>query len=116
MNIKKSVLLSGLLPVLFLAACGPSTFIVTKDGYAGYFGRDQAFLRTLLCVRGDLEAVLASAVLPEEIKSDFRRYVCSEERSYDKVLSLYLFLTPDEKKSLKSAFEKQGYEINNVHC
>jgi len=106
------------LPCLALvAACaGPSTFLLGKNGDYEYFGKDRPYLRKLLCKQGELEAVLSSAALPADRKKDFQRYICSDERSYDKVISLYLFLSPEEKRSLKKAFEQQGYEVNRMPC
>ncbi len=102
--------------VVLLAGCGPSTFLIDKAGTSAYFGRNNQYLNKKLCTSGELRLILADADLPREIESDFYRYTCSEERSYDKVISLYLVLTPVEKMQLKRAFEKHGYEVNRLHC
>jgi len=102
--------------VVLLAGCGPSTFLIDKAGTSAYFGRNNQYLNKKLCTSDELRLILADADLPGEIESDFYRYTCSEERSYDKVISLYLVLTPAEKLQLKRAFEKHGYEVNRLHC
>lgn len=102
--------------VLLFAGCGPSTFLIDKAGNSAYFGRNNQFLNKKLCTTDELRLILADADLPREMESDFYRYSCSAERSYDKVISLYLVLTPVEKLQLKRAFEKHGYEVNRLHC
>jgi hypothetical protein len=99
-----------------LSGCGPSTFLINKAGTSAYFGRNSQYLNKMLCRKDELRLILADADLPREMESDLYRYNCSEERSYDKVISLYLFLTPAEKMRLKRAFEKHGYEVNRLHC
>ena len=105
-----------LLCAFLFAGCGPSTFRLDKDGTSGYFGSDRPPLRTMLCDRGDLKIVLDRAELPEDVRNDFIRHVCSDQRSFESTKSLYLFLAPDEKIRLKKAFEKQGYKINHIDC
>lgn len=102
--------------MLMLSGCAPSTFIISKDGRAYYFGRESDELRKMLCDSGDLERILSETIMPEHLKAAFLRYNCSEERSEKKVISTYLFLTPEERKALKSAFIRHGYVINYVPC
>jgi hypothetical protein len=102
--------------IVLLAGCGPSTFLINKAGNSAYFGRNNQFLNKKLCTSGELRLILADADLPRQMESDFYRYACSEESSYEKVISLYLILTPVEKMQLKRAFEKHGYEVNRLHC
>jgi hypothetical protein len=102
--------------MVLLAGCGPSTFLIDKAGTSAYFGSKSPFLHKMLCTRDELRLILADADLPREMEGDFYRYTCSEERSYEKVISLYLILTPVEKMRLKRSFEKYGYEVNHLHC
>jgi len=101
---------------LFLGGCGPATFILNKDGVAAYFGRENGFLHTLLCDRGDLKQVLSETSIPANIQNDLYRYNCTAERSADKIISLYLYLSPEEKLELKHAFTKHDYRINYMSC
>ena len=105
-----------LLAVLFFAGCATTTFIVSKDGRAYYLGTKSNALYNMLCRSGDLEHALAETSVPDDLKKDFYRYNCSEERSREKVISLYTFFTPVEKEELKSAFRRHGYDINYVPC
>ncbi len=102
--------------LLLLSGCAPSTFIVSNGIRAYYFGSESRGAYKMLCESGDLEKVLRDAELPEEIKKDVFEYVCTESRSNKKVISLYTFLTPEEKKSLKRAFVRHNYTINSVPC
>lgn len=102
--------------VFLLSGCAPSTFIVSNGIRAYYFGSESRGAFRMLCETGDLITVLNNAELPEEIKKDLYEYACTEQQSNEKVISLYTFLTPEEKKSLKQAFVRQGYTINSVPC
>jgi hypothetical protein len=108
--------IAAILCVVLLAGCRPATFLIDRQGSSSYFGRNSPYLQRLLCTKGDLMLILADADLPAGLASNFYRYTCSEEKSYEKVISLYLFLTPEEKKRLKKAFEKHGYAVNHLHC
>ncbi len=112
----KIVLIFSALLLLLLAGCAPSTFIVNNGVRAYYFGSESKGAYKMLCESGDLQKVLRDAELPDEIKEDFFEYACSEGRSNAKVISLYTFLTPTEKKSLKRAFVRHRYTVNSVPC
>jgi hypothetical protein len=101
---------------LAAAACAPTTFVVSKDGYSTYFGRMNTGLSKRLCTSGDLQRVLSAAAIAPIAKDGFYRHVCTEEYSWDTVLSIYQFLSPEEKKELMRAFAKYGYEVNLVRC
>ena len=107
---------AGLLAALLVAGCATTTFMISKDGRSYYLGRKSAVLHEMLCASGDLRRILAGTSMPEELKEEFYRYNCTEEISKEKVVSVYAFLTPEEKKDLKSAFRRHGYDINAVHC
>ncbi|MBI5141776.1 MAG: hypothetical protein HZA20_06235 [Nitrospirae bacterium] len=102
--------------MVMLASCGPSTFIVSRDSSSYYFGSESQSLKRMICDTGDLERVLRDAEIPEHLKSDFNEYVCTEKRSREKVIALYAFLSPEEKRSLKRAFSMRGYMVNHVAC
>lgn len=102
--------------VFLLSGCAPSTFIVNNGIRAYYFGSESKGAYKMLCESGDFKKVLRDAELHEEIKEDFYEYVCTEHRSNQKVISLYTFLTPEEKKSLKRVFVRHNYTINSVPC
>lgn len=102
---------------LLISGCTPATFLIQKgNSMAYYFGTESRGAYKLLCESGDLKKVLRDAELPEDIKNDFYEYTCTESRSKEKVFSLYTFLTPEEKKSLKQAFVRHNYTINSVPC
>ncbi|MGC2063309.1 MAG: hypothetical protein WA610_10030 [Thermodesulfovibrionales bacterium] len=109
-------LIIAVLTLGLLAACGPTTFIISKDNRAYYLGRKSENLHTMLCKSGDLELILSETIMPDDLKKELYRFNCTEERSKEKVLSLYLFLTPEEKEDFKSVFRRHGYTINYVPC
>lgn len=112
----KRILLFTLLLSFLLAGCAPSTFIFNNGRRAYYFGSESKGAYKLLCESGDLKKILRDAELSEEIKKDFYEYACSEHRSNERVISLYTFLTPEEKKSLMKSFARHHYKINAVAC
>jgi hypothetical protein len=107
---------AGLVAAVLLAGCGPTTFIISKDGRAYYLGRKSQGLHDMICRSGDLKRVLDETSIPEDLRQEFYRYNCTQEHSKEKVVSLYLFLSPEEKEELKSAFRRHGYTINFVPC
>ncbi|MBI4684928.1 MAG: hypothetical protein HY755_06990 [Nitrospirae bacterium] len=102
--------------ILAASGCGPSTFIVSKEGRAFYFGRESNSIDRILCKTGDLEQILAETNMPDELKKDFYLYSCTAQRSREKIISFYQFLTPDEREDLKRAFRRYDYVINYVPC
>ncbi len=105
-----------ILVLALLAGCGPTTFVVSKDGYSTYFGRKNTGLSRRICSSGDLQNILRSANIPPIAKDGFYRHTCTDEYDWDKVVSIYQFLSPDEKKELMRAFSRFGYEVNLVRC
>lgn len=112
----KRILLFTLLLSFLLAGCAPSTFIFNNGKRSYYFGSESKGAYKMLCESGELKKILRDAELSEEIKKDFYEYACSEQRSNERVISLYTFLTPDEKKQLKKAFTRHHYKVNAVAC
>jgi hypothetical protein len=96
--------------------CGTTTFLVGKDGSYTFFGRKNTDLARNLCTSGELRTILDDAVIPAIARDGFFRYNCTPEYSRDMVLSIYAFMTPDEKRELWRAFARRGYEVNLVHC
>lgn len=115
MKLLPRLLVAGMALILF-AGCGPTTFIISKGNRAYYLGRQSESLDTLLCKSGDLEHILSETIMPDDLKKELYRFNCTEERSKEKVISLYLFLTPEEKEDFKSVFRRYDYTINYVPC
>ncbi|MDA8171455.1 MAG: hypothetical protein M0Z48_06460 [Nitrospiraceae bacterium] len=116
MSVKKGFLLVALLlTAVFLLGCSTDRFIVRKNGRAYYFASKSKGLYKMLCASGDFKRVLESSMVPPDMKKDLYRYNCVEP-SADKVQALYVSLTPEQRKSIRSAFIAQGYEINYFPC
>ncbi|MDA8084122.1 MAG: hypothetical protein M0024_10745 [Nitrospiraceae bacterium] len=109
------ILVVCMLAVVF-AGCGPTTFIISKGTRAYYLGRKSDSLYEMLCRSGDLEQILSETTMPDNLKKDLYRYTCTEERSKEKVVALYNFLSPEEKKNFQDAFRRHDYTINYVPC
>ena len=105
-----------LVTAIFLVGCTATTFIISKDNRAYYLGRKSDRLYEMICRSGDLEAVLSETSMPDDLKKDLYRYNCTDERSKERVVALYNYLSPDEKEELKTAFRRHGYTINYVPC
>ena len=101
--------------VLAATSC-TSTFRVSKDGKGYFLGSNSNAIYTMLCESGDLEKIISDAKVSREKQDDLYKYNCSKERSSAKVKQIYGLLTPDERKSLRIAFKKNGYDINAMTC
>jgi len=100
---------------LVVGAC-TDTFLLGK-GRSGYFyGSNSKAMYDMLCTSGDLEKVLLATQLSKEMKDTIYKYNCSDERSGEKVKQLYTSMTVQERKDIKQAFRKNGYEINHILC
>lgn len=107
------MILSGMM--LILAAC-TDTFLVYKDGQGYFLEGDSQAKYDMLCVSGDMDKILADTHLDAVTKDNLNKYNCSEERSPEKVKQLFASLTVAQRKDIKSAFRKNGYEINKLAC
>jgi len=107
------MILAGI--TLVLSAC-TSTFLVYKDGRGYFVGGDSKAKYDMLCASGDLDKILADTHLDAATKDSLNKYNCSEERSSEKVKQLYASFTVEQRKDIKGAFRKNGYEINKFAC
>jgi hypothetical protein len=100
----------------FLQACA-STFLAYKDGHGYFVGNRSDSAYKMFCESGDLKKILADTTkLGQDITSDLYRYNCGAEQSREKVKLIYAAMTPEQRKDLKLAFKRNGYEINYLHC
>ena len=99
-----------------LSGCGPTTFLVGKNGSYTFFGRLNTDLGRTLCSSGELRAILDEAQVPPIAKDGLYRHTCTAEYDREMVLSIYTFLMPGEKQELMRSFARHGYEVNLVHC
>lgn len=100
---------------LVTGACS-STFLVYKNGQGYYLGSDSQASFDLLCTSGEMERVLLATSLSKEKKDSLYQYTCSAERSGDKIKQIYASMTAGERKDIRHAFRKNGYEINHMLC
>lgn len=114
MNKRVSVALATIM--IFTGAC-TSTFLVSKDGKGYFLGSSSGAIYNLLCESGDLKRVLSdTTTLHEQMRDDLYRYNCTNERSGEKVKQIYAAMTPEQRKDLRTAFTKNGYDINYLPC
>lgn len=103
--------------LLIIAVVGcSSTFLVSKDGKGYFLGSRSDAIYRMLCDSGDLKKVLSDTRLAEEMKDDLYRYSCSTERSGDRIKKIYAAMTMEQRKELRGAFTKNGYDINYLPC
>ena len=96
--------------------CSPNRFIVYKHGQAYYFATKREGLYDMLCKTGDFKKVLAAApTIPPATSKGLYYYNCVKPDA-NKVQSLFVSLTPDQRKNLLDAFMNEGYEINFWPC
>lgn len=100
---------------VLLCAC-TSTFNVQKNGNAYFFGSKEEGFYKMFCESGDLSKILEATSLPREVKEPLYKWNCAPERSVEMVKKIYVSLTPEQRKDLRLAFKKYGYEINAMRC
>ncbi len=99
-----------------LAGCSANRFIVYKNGNAYYFASRSEGLKKMLCASGDFKKVLVAAPsIPAATSRDLYYYTC-EKSNPNKVQTLFISLTPDQRKTLLNAFMAEGYDINFWPC
>lgn len=100
---------------LFTGACA-DTFLVYKDGRAYFLEGNSKAKQEMLCASGDINKILADTHLDAATKESLFKYNCSKERSTENIRQLYLSMTAEQRKDIKTAFRKNGYEINKMAC
>ena len=100
----------------FVTGACTDTFLMGKGRTGYFFGTNNNAKYSMLCTSGDLEKVLLVSHLSQERKDTIYKYNCSAERSGAKVKQLYASMTVEERKDIKNAFRKNGYEINHILC
>ncbi len=97
---------------LILCACS-DTFLVYKKGHGYFLGSDSTGKYQLLCESGDMEKVLEDTHLSKETKDSLYKFNCSAERSGAKIEQIYASMTVEQRKDIRNAFIKNGYEVNH---
>lgn len=100
---------------LATGAC-TSSFLVYKDGKGYFVGSESKTKYEMLCASGDLDKILAATHLEADMKDSLYKYNCSTERSSEEVGKIFASMTVEQRKDIKSAFRKNGYEINKMAC
>jgi len=112
---KKGFLIAIIISAGVAVSC-TSTFRVSKDGKGYFLGSGAKDMYKWLCESGDLVKILGDARLDQERKDSFYKYNCSAEKSTSRVKQLFTAMSPEERKSLRTAFRKNGYDINAMTC
>ena len=105
--------------MLITSACSAPMFLVSKKGNEkkGHFlGKKSNVMYEMLCESGDLLKVLETTHLNKEMKESFYQSNCAVDRSFAKVKQLYKSMTSKQRKDIRTAFKKNGYEINSGGC
>ena len=98
-----------------ISAC-TDTFLVSKDGKGYFVGSKSKNLHRMLCDSGDLKNIIADTHLSQDLKADLYRYNCTPEKSGKKVREMYVAMSPVQRKDLRTAFRRNGYDINYMPC
>ena len=102
--------------VLVAGACTPVFMVGKGEKRGGFLGSNSKAMYDMLCASGDLVKVLEATHLNKEMKDTIYQYNCSAERSSDKLKQLFVSMTPEQRKDVRTAFKKQGYSINGGAC
>ncbi len=101
--------------ILLLSGCS-STFLASRDGRGYYLGSTSEAAYDMFCRSGDLLRILEDVRLPDDLEKSLYENSCGEMRSGERVRELYTRMTPEERKELRMAFKRQGYDINYLPC
>ena len=112
MRIRSLAMIAALLG---LFGCS-STFLASKDGKGYYIGSGSDAAYRMFCQSGDMLKILNDTKLPQETRDGLYRATCSEERSGARVKDLYGQMSPEQRKDLRQAFRRNGYDINYLPC
>lgn len=101
--------------LLGLVGCS-STFLASKDGKGYYVGSGSDAAYRMFCLSGDLRKILHDTTLPQETRDGLYSATCGTERSGVRVKELYGNMSPEQRKELRQAFRRNGYDINYLPC
>ena len=117
MKTRLFITLTGITAIVLLTgACGSVPLIGKADDERRGRRPGTKAAYEMLCTSGDLVKVLEDTHFSKEMKEAFYQSNCSAERSYDKVKKLFISMTPEQRKDIRTAFKKNGYEINGGSC
>jgi acetyl/propionyl-CoA carboxylase alpha subunit len=60
-----------------------------------------------------MEKILADTHLNKEMKDSLYASNCSAGRSREKIIEIYESMTAEQRKDIRTAFTKNGYEVNH---
>jgi hypothetical protein len=116
MNRKRIPLTMTLIALLALQACA-STFVASKEGKGYYVGNSSNAAYRMFCESGDMQKILAATTtLGQDKKDDLYGSNCGQDRSNGRVREVYASMTPEQRRDLRQAFKKSGYDINAMRC
>lgn len=112
MNIFRTIIVA----IALIAAGCASTFVASKDGKGYHLGSSSNAAYEMFCQSGDLQRILSGTTFDEQLKKSLYQYNCGPERSSSKVKEVFSSMTPAQRKELRQAFKKNGYDINIMRC
>ena len=116
MNRKRLPLTLALVASIALQACA-STFVASKDGKGYYVGNSSNAAYRMFCESGDMQRILAATTtIGQDKKNDLYSSNCGPDRSNEKVRNIYTSMTAEQRRDLRQAFKKNGYDINAMRC
>jgi len=99
-----------------LQACA-STFVASKNGKGYYVGNSSNAAYRMFCESGDMQRILAATTtIGQDRKNDLYSANCGPDRSNEKVGKIYASMTAEQRRDLRQAFKKNGYDINAMRC
>ena len=116
MNNKRILLTGALIASLALQACA-STFVASKAGKGYYVGSSSNAAYRMFCESGDMQRILtATTTIGQDKKDDLYGSNCGPDRSNERVRKVFASMTTEQRRDLRQAFKKNGYDINAMRC
>jgi len=97
-----------------LSGCNSSNFLVYKDARHFYVTSKSETLRKMLCESGDLARITRDAALTDALQRELYDSICTSTKVKERVLAALEGMTKEQRKSLKLAFQLNGYEVNTI--
>jgi hypothetical protein len=100
--------------VLGITGCSSGNFMVYKNSKHFYVTSTGPELRRILCDTGDMDKIARDSKLPDPLQKELKDGICTSNKVKERLLATLEGMTKEQRTSLKTAFQQNGYDINVV--
>lgn len=88
--------------------------MVYKNSKHFYVTSNGPELRRILCDSGDMDKITKDSMLPDPLQKELKDGICTSNKVKERLLATLEGMTKEQRTALKTAFQKNGYDINVV--